>query len=163
YGAGNNYGIRCAMKYGCQYALLANPDVHFSNNLVRVFGDFLKENPEYGMVSGIQLDNDGVEITRTAWKIPTKWRYIFSNGSILRRYGENFYYTLKDLHRSNVVTVDCVAGALLMVSVSKFLACGGYDEEFFLYYEETVLGIKMKASFYKAAVLSNISYKHIHG
>lgn len=163
YGAGNNYGIKCAMKYGCGYALIANPDVHFSNDLVCSFFKFLEKNSEYGVVSGIQLDKDGIEVTRTAWKIPTNWHYIFSTGSILRRFGENFYYSLEELHKNSVTPVDCVAGSLLMVSIRKFVNCGGYDEEMFLYCEETTLGIKMKAASYKTAVISNISYRHIHG
>lgn len=163
YGAGNNYGVKCALKYGCDYVLIANPDVHFSNDLVYAFSNFLDENSEYGVVSGIQLDKNGTEIMRTAWRIPTKWRYIFSTGSVLRRYGENYYYTRDELHISNIVSVDCVAGSLLMVSVPKFLNCGGYDEEMFLYCEETTLGSKMKAMSYKTAVISDVSYRHIHG
>lgn len=163
YGAGNNYGIKYAVKYGCGYALIANPDVHFTNDLVCSFAEFLNKNAEYGVVSGIQLDKNGTEIARTAWKIPTKWRYIFSTGSILRRFGENFYYSLEELRKNNTVLVECVAGSLLMVSIPKFIACGGYDEDMFLYCEETALGVKMKAASYKTAVISNISYKHIHG
>ena len=163
YGAGNNLGIKCAAKYDCDYALIANPDVYFSNKLVSVYSEFLNNNLEYGVVSGIQLDKNGIEVKRTAWKIPTKWQHIFSTETILRRFGEKYYYPLEELHKNNIVNVECVAGALLMVSIPKFIKCGGFDEEMFLYYEETVLGIRMKEMFFKSAIISNVTYKHMHG
>lgn len=163
YGYGNNYGVRYAKSIGCDFALIANPDVFFDNSLVQKFKSVLEQNERYSVVSGIQRDIRNNEIIGTAWKIPRIWSYIFSTGFLFRRFADNYYYSLAELHSREIFPVDCVAGALLMVSVVKFIECGGYDEEMFLYCEESTLGYKMRKVGYCAAICSNISYKHIHG
>ncbi|MBE6633152.1 MAG: glycosyltransferase family 2 protein [Ruminococcaceae bacterium] len=164
YGYGNNFGVRyAAERLGAELALIVNPDVAFEEALVERLKSEFSEQARLGVASAIQRDIHGNEVARSAWRIPRKWRYIFSTEFLLRHWGENFYYSLDELHREKTVDVDCVAGSLLMVSVEAFTACGGYDEEIFLYCEETVLGCKMKKMDYRTVICSDVSYDHLHG
>ena len=81
----------------------------------------------------------------------------------MRKWGENFYFSLDELRTQSTVEVECVAGSLLLVSADKFLKVGGYDEEMFLYCEETTLGYKMKQAGYKSVVCTDVEYLHLHG
>ena len=49
-----------------------------------------------------------------------------------------------------------------MVDTAAFLACGGYDEQIFLYQEEMVLASRMKAAGKRTALLLTESYCHEH-
>ena len=163
YGYGNNFGVRNAAERGATHALIVNPDVDFEETLVERLKQLFVENERVGVASAIQRDIYGNEVAKSAWHIPKKWRYILSTEFLLRRWGENFFYSLEELHRKAVQAVDCVAGSLLMVDVVAFLECDGYDEEVFLYCEETILGCKMKENGYRTLICSDMSYDHLHG
>ena len=50
-----------------------------------------------------------------------------------------------------------------MIDADKFKKIGGYDEEIFLYYEETVIGKKVQNNGFQTLYMNNICYKHLHG
>lgn len=56
--------------------------------------------------------------------------------------------------------VDCVPGALLLYDTDKFLEVDGYDEEMFLFGEETTLGFKFKEKGYKSLLILDDYYRH---
>ena len=58
--------------------------------------------------------------------------------------------------------VDCVQGAMLLVKTNVFCACGGYDEDIFLYGEEISLGFSIKRMGYKTFLVTDCEYNHSH-
>ena len=164
YGYGNNFGARYAFSsLQADAAMTVNPDVKFDEDLVKRLKHALVDYENVGVVSAIQLDANGKEITRSAWRIPGKWNYIFSVGMILGRLIPSFYYSVKELHASALVKVECVAGSLLMLSKQAFEKTGGYDENMFLYCEETTLGCKIKKVGLVSYICSDVQYYHVHG
>ena len=164
YGYGNNYGVRYAYEIcKCSYALIVNPDVVFDNELVKKLKKVIENDARIGVVSALQLNWQGKEIYKTAWRFPSKFEYMLSLIFILRKMSEKFYIPLESLHSESLYCVDCVAGSLLLVQTKAFLACDGYDENVFLYCEETILGFKMKEKGYKTYICSDTSYFHLHG
>lgn len=164
YGYGNNVGLKFAFGELCaDAALIVNPDVIFDNKLVDRISNALTVEPRAGVISAMQLDADGTENHRTAWRIPTKWSYIMSTGAISSRLAKGFYYSLEYLHAKPCVQADCVSGSLLLISKAAFDATGGYDERMFLYCEETTLGCKLKNVGLTAYICSDVGYYHLHG
>lgn len=49
-----------------------------------------------------------------------------------------------------------------MIKTEKFFEAGGYDERIFLYYEETVLGIRMKQIKMQTYLMTDCSFLHKH-
>ena len=82
---------------------------------------------------------------------------------ILGRLIPSFYYSVRELHASALVKVECVAGSLLMLSKQAFEKTGGYDENMFLYCEETTLGCKIKKVGLVSYICSDVQYYHVHG
>ena len=82
---------------------------------------------------------------------------------ILGRLIPSFYYSVKELHASALVKVECVAGSLLMLSKQAFEKTGGYAENMFLYCEETTLGCKIKKAGRISYICSDVQYYHMHG
>ena len=93
--------------------------------------------------------------------LPTISQYIFSAGYFTRKACTFCYYS-EDYFLPAAVTVDCVPGALLMVSCQAFRNVGGYDPNIFLYGEETTLGIKIKSMGYQTILLTKATYHHMH-
>lgn len=164
YGAGNNYGARyCFQKLGADAILICNPDVSFEKKLVDQLQDIMQKDEHCGVVSAIQRDKNNIEINQSAWRIPSITEYIFSVGKIGSRLAKKFYISAHELHQKSVTKVGCVAGSLLLVSKEAFEKTGGYDENVFLYCEETILGCKMKTAGYNTYVCSDVDYLHLHG
>ena len=164
YGSGNNYGMRYAFQsLGADCVLICNPDVVYEEALVYRLEQVFEQHSDVGVVSAVQYDRNEREISMSAWSIPQKWNYIFSVGAILKKWNRPFYYSIDYLHHGNTVEVDCVAGSLLMISRQAFEKTGGYDEDMFLYCEETTLGCKMKAAQFKTYICSDVKYVHMHG
>lgn len=164
YGYGNNYAARYAFDYlNSDAVLIVNPDVTFDEELICTLSQAIQQDPLVGVVSAIQLDRNGREIKRSAWRIPTIWEYIISLDQLISKLMRGFYYSLEELHKAPIVPVDCVAGSLLMIRREAFEATKGYDEEMFLYCEETMLGCKIKEAGYRTVLCSDVSYKHFHG
>lgn len=121
--------------------------------------DVIREK-DAAVVSGVQLTKDKKEILDKAWKIPTIFEYIFNNTKLSRimdltsRYPQEYF-------SNSLSKVDCVPGAMLLVNTMYFKNIGGYDEDMFLYGEETTLGYKLKKANYSSFIVNDVSYVHI--
>ena len=158
YGYGNNYGIKYAYeKLNADYVVLSNPDVFFSNQMIETL---LKEMIEKNaaIVSGTQRVNKQ-PIRTPAWKIPTAMQWVLIETRLWKWAAKKYYYD-QSLFKSKDLQVECVHGAMFLLDPKKFLDVGGYDEEMFLFGEETVLGYKLKSKGYKSFLLNNIYYDH---
>ncbi len=164
YGSGNNFGMQYAFyRLDADIAMICNPDVIFDEALRIRLKQIFFSSKNVGVASAVQHDRNNKEIEMSAWSIPRIWNYIFSMGAVLKKWNRPFYYTIECLHKNPCMQVDCVAGSLLMISKKSFEATGGYDEDMFLYCEETTLGCKMKIAGYKTYCCSDVSYIHMHG
>lgn len=163
YGYGNNIGVRYAKEnWGCRYALIANPDVEFQENVVQEMIKKFMECEKIAVAAPVQLDINKKEIRDVAWKIPTISQYIYTAESVLGKCKQGFHYPKNYFKDKKIYEVDCVPGSLLMVDVNIFSSIGGYDEEMFLFCEETTLGYKLKQSGYKTILLAMNTYVHKH-
>lgn len=160
YGSGNNYGIKLAYnELNSDYVLLANPDVNFSEEVLFKLIESMRHEKNICITAPTQRINKKV-IRERAWKVPTKFEYIFSDTKLAKLIPLNSLYP--DNYFSNVISdVDCVPGALLLINPKIFLMLGGFDERMFLYCEETTIGFKIKNAGYKTTILNQEFYDHI--
>lgn len=158
YGYGNNYGIKYAYdKLHADYVVLSNPDVVFDNDMVQ---KLLEEmiNKDAAVVAGTQRINK-VPIRTPAWKIPTALQWTLIETKLWKFAAKKYYYDL-DLFKQKDLEVECVHGAMFLLDPKKFLDVGGYDEDMFLFGEETVLGYRLKKKGYRSFLLNDVYYDH---
>lgn len=162
YGYGNNYGVRYAVeRLGERQVLIANPDVFFSEDCLNACMQTMKCHPDCGVVAPVQLDTDGKRAVQYAWNISPGLRTLLQSEFLLR-------HTLFPLPCVKVdfsepeKEVDCVPGSFLLVDGEKFLQAGGYQESMFLYFEEMMLGYRMRKVGWKTLLLPQQSYLHLH-
>ena len=158
YGAGNNLGVQIAKeKYGCDIALIANPDVMFDESCIKELVGCFDRNPEAALVAPVQMDKDGHVLKSTAWEIPSVWEYILSSLFLIGK-----MYKAERIPLQKYWSIGCVAGAFLAVRIEYFLLAGGYDERIFLYGEETTLGYRLKQAGFQSFVVTDVYYLHKH-
>lgn len=165
YGMGNNIGVQYAKEhYSAKYVLIANPDVEFDSSLIDILRERMRENSNLAVVSANQKGIDG-KLKKSGWLVPGKVKTILHGeilfGIILDKLEK---YRLNRLPvQKGWVTVDCVAGSLLMVDADIFLEAGGYDPEIFLYCEEITLGKRLKDVGKETELYISKQYLHKHG
>lgn len=162
YGAGNNYGVLYAReKLGCDYVIISNPDVFFEDTTIHNMIKVIDKTENCAVVSAIQYDINKQRIKDVAWRIPSAFKYAFTFSGLGTKYADTLYpMTYYD---DEVVEVDCVPGAMLIVDAEKFIEMQGYDERVFLYCEEDMLGYKIKNNGYKTYLLTKEHYIHEQG
>ncbi|PEG86526.1 MULTISPECIES: glycosyltransferase [unclassified Lactobacillus] len=158
YGYGNNFGIKYAHdKLKSKYVLLSNPDVFFTQKMLLSLVKVMKEK-DAGIVSSVQTVH-GKPVKIPAWKIPTAFEYTFSLTPLSKMLNIDYSYP-SHYFSDPICAVDCVPGAMLLVDSSKFIEVGGFDEDMFLFCEETTIGFKMKKAGYKTYLANNETYDH---
>lgn len=163
YGAGNNLGVRYSIEVsGADYVLIANPDISVSDSCIRSMTSALDKFPDVGVVAAAMIDPQ-FKNKPNAWRLHSFWGELFSMGPLSRRLFRRFLeYPKSFFMGKSYVDVDVVHGSMLMVNGAAFLACGGFDENMFLYQEEAVLGCRMRAGGYRTVLLTKVFYHHQH-
>jgi N-acetylglucosaminyl-diphospho-decaprenol L-rhamnosyltransferase len=136
FGAGNNAGMRAASG---RYVLLLNADAWAVGDAVERLAAFADEHPEAAIVGPRLLNEDGT-LQRSVRGFPTVWRlateYLFLRKLAPRSQALNALYGGGFDHES-VREVDWLYGACLLVRSGAADSVGYFDEDFFMFSEET--------------------------
>lgn len=160
YGYGNNYGMRYLHKhYNSDLILISNADVMYDEVVLDELEQKMRTDNTIAVVAPImRLPNGDIEMN-SAWDLSGGWGYVLKNSlpfSML--YKKNFPIDTFSTERQ----VGAVAGSMLLVRYNDMLNVGFYDEDVFLYCEETILGLKLKQLGKKTVVLNNVNFTHYH-
>lgn len=140
YGAGNNFGIRQGLPDGSRpdFVYILNSDAFPEAGAIRLLADYLQGHPQVGFAGSRLHGEDGAH-HQTAFRFPTVFSEFESGAGTgpISRLLKRYIVALPELVDTQVV--DWIAGASLMARYSALEATGGFDERFFLYFEETDL------------------------
>jgi len=135
-GGGNNSGMRLASG---RYFLLLNSDAWAVGDAVEQLAAFADDHPE-AAVAGPRLLNPDGSLQRSARAFPTLWRlateYLFLRKLAPRSRTLNRFYE-GDFDHDEAREVDWLFGACLFVRRDAADEVGLFDEDFFMFSEET--------------------------
>lgn len=143
FGAGNNFGIKAGLPGGARpdYVYILNSDAFPDPGAIRALLDHLEQHPATGFAGSYIHGPDGAP-HRTAFRFPS----VASELEGAARFGP-----ISRALRRHIVArpipeettrVDWLAGASLMMRQDVLDRIGGFDEVFFLYFEETDLCLR---------------------
>lgn len=149
-----HYGQR---EHPCDYISIVNPDIRLSSNPLPGLLDCL-EDDSVGVVAPLVLNPEG-EIEDNARRFPTPWRIL---AKTFRR-ARHLDYVIDRL----VVTPDWVAGMFMLIPAEAFHRVGGFDERYFLYYEDVDFCARLRLAGYgvrlcPAARVVHASHRQSH-
>lgn len=160
---GNNLAIRSAYEVGPpDYVYLLNPDTVVRKGAIGALVYFLEAHPDVG-IAGSSFENiDG-----------TDWPIAFRFPSILSELEDGLQFGLATrLLRRWVVAVrmtkvaqpiDWLPGASMMVRRTLVDAIGGFDESYFLYFEETDFCLRARRAGFSTWYVPESRVMHIAG
>jgi len=136
-GGGNNLGIR---ESSGQYILIANPDLVFPVDSIKILFNYLKINLEVAIV-GPKLLNPDQSLQYSCARYPNIFLPILRRtalGNFFPNFGES-YLMKKDSH-TEIRAVDWLLGACLLVRRGELFENDKlFDERFFMYFEDVDL------------------------
>jgi len=163
YGSGNNYGVKYAKdKYNPEYVVISNPDVIIGSETVANCIRFLDDNPNVTVAVPLMLDKERNKVLRCVWRIPSYSQYLMFSLLFVGKIIKGFFYKDEDFEKGTPFACDCVAGSWLLIRTDDFIDVGMYDENIFLFCEETVLGIRLREHGYISYILPNETFVHNH-
>lgn len=164
YGYGNNLGVRYGAAVNqATHAVIANPDVEFTEQAVLALSRIFKGHPDVAVAAPVMEDMQYGGLGR-GWRLHGFAGELLAMGPVSRRlFGRWLNYPEAYYRGKKAVYTDAVHGSMLMVDVKAFQECGGYDERIFLYQEESVLAWRMRTEGYRTVVLLTETYIHRHG
>lgn len=159
FGRANNLGVE---KASGKYLFFLNSDTVLLNNAISIFFNFSEHNEtnlKIGVIGGILMDSSKSE-TRSFGPLPTKTEILRSllglcSGFPRMKSGEAIIFK-----KNGFLEVEYVTGADMFIQKSIFEAFVGFDPEFFMYYEETDLQLRLKNAGYHNFVISGIQIIH---
>jgi GT2 family glycosyltransferase len=163
-----NSGFAKACNHGAEkstadYLLFLNPDTKLFDNSLSVPISFLKTNKNAGIV-GVKLINEFGEVSRNCARFPTPLKMFFASLGLDRLFPKIMSgHFMKDWdHLSNRI-VDQVMGSFFMIKKPLFEILDGYDERFFVYYEDVDLALRTFKKGYISYYLADAQVYHKGG
>jgi GT2 family glycosyltransferase len=164
-----NRGFAAACNQGAQggdgeYILFLNPDVRLRADSLSIPLAFMKrpESAQHG-ICGIQLIDDQGNINPSCARFP-QWQHVAARSLALDRLlPARFpsHYLSESEHRCTQ-EVDQVSGAFFLVRRWLFEALGGFDERFFVYFEELDFSVRARRAGFSSVFLASARAAH-HG
>jgi N-acetylglucosaminyl-diphospho-decaprenol L-rhamnosyltransferase len=153
-----------AMGGGAEYILFLNPDTRlFSESLEKPLRFMAAQQNEQVGILGIQLVDEREGIQRNVARFPTPGSLVYQMLGLDRLWPRRFpphFMTSWD-HRDSR-EVDQVQGAFFLVRRNVFEALNGFDERFFVYFEDLDFAFRAKQRGWKSYYLSDAQAFH-HG
>ena len=146
-----NLGFAAACNVGAEqgcspYILFLNPDTRLESTSLSTPLAFM-EKPESDSIGicGIQLVDEVHSVSRSCGYFPTVSRMLASSLGLIKFPGlSGSGIHMNDWDHKTSRMVDQVIGAFFFIRRSAFQTVNGFDERFFVYYEEVDLSLKLK-------------------
>ncbi|WP_234109089.1 glycosyltransferase family 2 protein [Chryseobacterium sp. R2A-55] len=164
FGRANNLGLKSAAG---ELILFLNSDTVLLENSVKKMFDFFRHHEDkLGIGSlGLTLIDRNKEMIHSAGDLPTAV-------NLLSSYFQNFF--IKDFHkrknvkevseyRSEIAEVGYVTGADLMVRKEVFESIENFDPDFFMYYEDALVGHRLRQIGKKNYICNCSQIVHLEG
>lgn len=160
YGAGNNLGASMARG---EFLMILNPDTLVKPKSIDNLVDFLDENKDVAIVAPNLVDSKGKIFAQLGSRELTPLRGIFALSFLNKFFPHNRIsreYWLKDLPLDKKREVDVVPGSAFLIRKDVFQKVGGFDENIFLFFEESDLGRRVRKIGYKLFIIPQSQIIH---
>lgn len=162
FASGNNVGFDIALG---RYVVLLNPDALVDGDALRNALQHMEDTPRAAMGGARLLGGDG-SLQPSARLFPSLLNELLSITGLAYRFPKSRFFGRFDRtwdDQQNATQVDWVPGAFAIIRQSALKKMGGFDERFFLYYEEVDLCRRLHAAGWEIWYWPDIVVRHSGG
>jgi len=151
----NNIGVQKASK---ESVIILNPDTEILNSgALQQLVDVLFENPEFGIIGPKLIHADG-NIQKSVRNLPNSYR-AFKEYFLGIKNEYDFYIPETQI----LCEVESIVGACIAIKKELFERVRGFDEKYFLYFEDLDLCKKVRKMGFKIGYNPSVEVKHYEG
>ncbi|PSL38786.1 N-acetylglucosaminyl-diphospho-decaprenol L-rhamnosyltransferase [Labedella gwakjiensis] len=162
YGAGINAAARLASD--AELLLICNPDVELGEGSLDILADRLRSDRTIGAVGPRILNLDGT-VYPSARRLPST-RLGIGHAIFANVWTDNPWsrrYRNADALGTGGTDVGWLSGACLLMRAEDFVSLGGFDEGFFMYFEDVDLGRRIGLHGLRNVYVPDAVVRHIGG
>lgn len=162
FAAGNNLGARQARG---RYLLLLNPDAIPAPGALARGIALMNQNLDAGLAGGELRGADGSR-QPSARMFPTLRDELFTQTGLAAKYPRSRWFARLDRRWADpeqAAIVDWIPGAFVFIPLGLFQQLGGFDERFFMYYEEVDLCRRIQEQGLRIHYWPELKAMHIGG
>jgi GT2 family glycosyltransferase len=143
-----------------EFILFLNPDAAISSDTLKQVVAYMRSAQARTVgICGVALVDAAGEVSRSCSRFPTLSRLV-SSALGVDRFFPKLGTTMRDWPHDEVRLVDQVIGAFFFVRQSVFKQLGGFDERFFVYYEEVDFSYRAKQCGWDSFFLGSVRAFH---
>lgn len=161
FGAGHNIAIKQALSIGSKYHVVLNPDIYFDEKVIPELLNFIKSDPHIGNVMPNVYYPDGT-LQYLCKLLPTPYDWIGRRFNPIKSLvaKRNEMFELRFTNYKEQMNVPYLSGCFMFLNLSAIQKVGLFDENIFMYGEETDLGRRLIQAGYKNMFFPNVSIYH---
>lgn len=168
--AGRNLGFAAASNLGAEkgsspFILFLNPDAYILPNTLSAVVDYMtgKKANDVG-ICGIRLVGEDDQTQRHCARFPT-WRTFWGQSLGLQGRPASLFppFTMREFDHRTDRDVDQVIGAFFFMRRAVFSEVNGFDERFFVYYDEMDLSLRVRQAGWRTRYLATPVAFHLGG
>ena len=146
-----------------KYLLFLNTDTILIEDTPNILSNYLQQNTNVGAISSrITFQDSSYQLS--CGKLPSFWIEFFDKIKYtLDRQFHHIFSSLHNIKYSKVQEVGWLTGACLMMRRDVFEKLEGFDEEFFMYFEDKDICKRVKELGYKVMYYPKTSIIHLLG
>ncbi|GAB3616052.1 glycosyltransferase family 2 protein [Okibacterium endophyticum] len=145
YGAAANAGVK-RLSHECDFILVSNPDVSLHRGAIKELVEYAVSDPAAGAVGPKIVDQAG-EVYPSARRQPSLFvgaaHALFVSAWPTNPWTKRYHNHSDD---SSPREVEWLSGACLLLRRQSFESVNGFDEAFFMYFEDVDLGYRLGES-----------------
>jgi len=159
-GYGNGCNLGASIANGAFYLIL-NPDTIVCEHALIDLVDFLKSNPSIMAVSCKQVNETGKE--SVAWGAFPDYRNLTGLMRKLFSTGYKSQIKHKEGFSPEIFFPDWISGSVILIRKDDYEKLNGFDEDFWMYFEDVDFCWRIRHSGGEIAFCTNIVIEHNHG
>ena len=148
FGRANNYGAKIAQG---DYLFFLNSDTIIGENIFMKFKNILDKKNNYGFIAPRLLLKNRENQDYAFGKFPSIFSTIFDK------------FKNQEKYQDSPFSVDWLSGAALVIQKNVFQKIGGFDEKFFMYFEDIDLCKRLKKNTFENWIFPEITLVHLGG
>jgi len=158
-----NQGIE---KSKGEFLFIINHDIIIKDNAIEKLLEYIKDNPEVGLVGPKLVNFDG-SVQASAYRFYT-WKTILYRRTFLgklpsaQKHLEKFLLK-KQMAENKIIEVDWLMGSAMMTMAEAVKKVGLFDKRFFMYFEDVDWCWRFWQAGYKVVYNPTVQVAHYHG
>lgn len=163
FGAGHNIGFK-ALGEQSDFHIVCNPDIVVHDGAIEAIIEYMQRMPDVGLIAPKVVDEQG-EVQHLCRKHPTFLglfarrcmpKYLLEDPWMIRYMNA---YLMRDKNYEAIMEPECLSGCFMVFRSSVFKTLEGFDESFFLYFEDYDITLRArkicKALYYPNATVTH--------